>query len=211
MTGIHVMRDRLEITLAATLFLLITGCGVFSTDGEDGSPFRTLDAITLEFDKTSDGSTDLRLRITSAEGADSLVVRDSLRLVSDARYRVTLVGSSSEVQAYLSSRGPSGTLTFRMSPSLKDILEFASVFGSIPVNPLSGGSTSAKKSNSETVESTSQSGDAAVPFAFELTTADTGTTDGSLRLRLERYRSERVGEPEHIDFDVVVPTRVTEE
>lgn len=201
-----------KAVLLVSFSVFAASCGLFGGDDGSNPRFRSLDTIAFEFDRMSDGSTDLRLEASSAEEGSPLSVRDSLRLLSGVRYRVTFIGNSSDAQAYLSSSGPPAALVFQKSPAVDTLLELESVFGSISVQPLSKSPKKSRKTkNAWKGAELAQSADAAVPFAFELAIADTGSASGSLRLRLERYRDEGANEPDHVDFDVEIPIRVVKQ
>lgn len=202
---------------------LVAGCGVFgSGNDEDDLLFRNVEQVAFLFDQMKEGSIENRLRLEAhtTEDGDSLVVRDSLRLVAGSRYLVSLEPSSEDVEAYLSTAGPPAALRYGSSPPLEAILTFGPI--SISVRPLTTNRAKAaplkrsvfraglfpeRSRASKVVYKTSDPPEDI--FRFELATADTSAT-GPLRLRLERYRDPGANEPDHVDFDVVVPVRVTD-
>lgn len=207
-----------------TACFLVAGCGVFGigNDEDDEILFRDVDHVSFLFDQMEEGSIEDRLRLEAKtiENGDSLVVHDTLRLVAGSRYLVSLEASSEDAQAYLSTAGPPAALLYGRSAPLDAVLIFEPV--SLSVRPLTtnrakgaplessvfrAGLSAKQSSAGEVIPRISDAPEDI--FRFELATADTSIS-GPLRLRLERYREPGENEPDHVDFDVVVPVRLTE-
>ena len=178
--------------------------------------FQDLEQMTFRLNQMDDESRQLRLQGFTPEGADSLVVQDSLRIEAGTRYAMSLQSGSPDVQSYLSTSGPPAILFYRATPSLDVALNLESI--SVSVQQLSSSTRGnvrlgkGGKPDDHFAESgaAAQASGPADLFRFEVATADTSVT-GSLWLRLGRYRSAAAGEPDHVDFDVSLPIRVIKE
>ena len=204
-------------TLAILIGLFFTsGCTLSGSERQDERTFQDLEWVTFRVNQMDDESGQLRLEGFTPEGTDSLVVQDSLRIKAGTRYAVSLQSESSDVQSYLFTSGPPAILFYRATSSLDAALNLKSISVSVQQlsSPTRGNTRLGKQGKlddhfAESHTAAQGSGPSDL-FRFEVATADTSVT-GSLRLQLGRYRDTAAGEPEHIDFDVVVPTRVTEE
>ena len=196
--------------------LSTSGCALFGSERQDGRTFQDLERVTFRLSPMGDESGPRRLQGFTPDGADSLVVRDSLRIEAGTRYAVSLQSESSDVQSYLSTSGPPALLFYRATPSLDAALNLEAV--SVSVQRLSSSSRGTVRLGKEGTpgDHVAESGAAAQAsgpadlFRFDVATADTSVT-GSLRLRLGRYRDAAAGEPDHVDFDVSLPIRVIKE
>jgi hypothetical protein len=205
------------ITLAILVGLFSTsGCSLSGSERQEERSFQDLERVTFRVNQIDDESAPLRLEGFTPEGTDSLVVEDSLRMGAGTRFTVSLQSESSDVQPYLTTAGPPAVLFYKSTPSLDAFLNLKSI--SVSVQQLSRSSRGNTRSghkgkqddHSAESHAASQASAPAVSFRFEIATADTSAT-GSLRLRLGRYRDTAAGDPDHIDFDVVLPIRVTRE
>lgn len=202
---------------AVLIGLLSTpGCALFGSEGQDGRTFQDLERVTFRLSPMGDESGPRRLQGFTSDGADSLVVQDSLRIEAGTRYAMSLQSGSPDVQSYLSTSGPPAILFYRATPSLDVALNLESI--SVSVQQLSSSTRGnvrlgkGGKPDDHVAESgaAAQASGPADLFRFEVATADTSVT-GSLWLRLGRYRSAAAGEPDHVDFDVSLPIRVIKE
>jgi len=205
------------ITLAILIGLFSTsGCTLSGSERQEERTFQDLERVTFRVNQTDDESDPLRLEGFTPEGTDSIVVEDSLWIEAGTRLTVSLQSESVNVQSYLSTAGPPAVLFYTSTPSLDASLNLKSL--SVSVQQLSrssrGNTRSGQKGkqddHSAESHAASQASGPADLFRFEIATADTSAT-GALRLRLGRYRDTAAGDPDHIDFDVVLPIRVTRE
>ena len=205
------------ITLAILIGLSSTsGCTLSGSERQEERRFQSLERVTFRVNQMDDESDPIRLEGFTPEGTDSLVIEDSLQIGAGTRFAVSLQSESSDVQSYLSTSGPPAVLFYTATPSLGAALNLKSI--SVSVQQLSrssrGNTRSGQKGkqDDQSAEShaASQAAGPADLFRFEIATADTSAT-GALRLRLGRYRHTAAGDPAHIDFDVVLPIRVTRE
>jgi hypothetical protein len=166
----------------------------------DDPLFHDLDEVRLEvFRQGGDGDGVDVVRVVREAG--SLQVRDSLNLRPGARYVVQVYGEAPEdLDGYLSTAGPPAVFRYSQSASLVEVLDVVS--GTAPAEPIYR-ALSGDAAFPEPVAKTSP----ALPLSFALSVADT-TATGRLRLRLARYREERDGPPDHVDFDVEIPIGV---
>ena len=196
--------------------LSTSGCALYGSERQDGRTFQDLERVTFRLSPMGDESGPRRLQGFTPDGADSLVVRDSLRIGAGTRYAASLQSELPDVQSYFSTSGPPAILFYRAAPSLDAALNLEAI--SVSVQRLSSSSRGNVRLRKERKpddhfaegEAAAQAFGPADLFRFEVATADTSVT-GSLWLRLGRYRSAAAGEPDHVDFDVSLPIRVIKE